>query len=237
MQRIPDGSIDCIITDLPYGTTRNSWDCVIPFEPMWAQFKRVCKPNAPIVLFGSEPFSSMLRISNIKAFKYDWIWEKSKASNFLSSHSMPLKAHEIVSIFSFGTPKTYNPQYGLGEKYNKGCRKSMQETNYGYVNTEDYLIENKDGKRMPRSVVYFKTAESEGNVFHSTQKPVDLIRYFVRTYTNEGDTILDATIGSGTTAIAAIREKRHFIGFELNEEYYKKACERVKLEQSQPTLF
>ena len=237
MKQIPDGMIDAVICDLPYGTTACAWDSVIPFDKLWEQYRRIVKPNGAILLFGSEPFSSMLRMSNIKAYKYDWIWEKSKASNFLSSHTMPLKAHEIVSVFSFGTPKTYNPQYGIGETYNKGCRKNMQDTAYGNVKTDDYLIENTDGKRMPRSVIYFKTAETEGDSWHPTQKPVDLLRYLVLTYTNEGDTVLDNCMGSGTTAIACIKEHRHFIGFELNKEYFDKAVRRIKAEQAQLTLF
>ena len=237
MKQIPDGTIDAVICDLPYGTTACAWDSVIPFDKLWEQYRRICKPNAPIVLFGSEPFSTMLRASNIERFKYDWIWEKSKASNFLSAASMPLKAHEIVSVFSFGTIQTYNPQWQYGESYNKGCRKNMKDSAYGNVQTDTYEIKNEDGKRCPRSVIYFKTAESEGGSFHPTQKPVDLLRYLVLTYTNEGDTVLDNCMGSGTTAIACIKERRHFIGFELSKEYFDKAVRRIKAEQAQLTLF
>ena len=150
---------------------------------------------------------------------------------------MPLKAHEIASVFSFGTIGTYNPQWDYGASYNKGCRKNMKDSVYGDVQTDTYEIKNDDGRRCPRSVIYFKTAESEGESLHPTQKPVNLLRYLILTYSNPGDTILDNTIGSGTTAVAALREKRHFIGFELNRDYYDIALRRIKLEQQQQTLF
>ena len=238
MARIPDGSIDAVICDLPYGTTACKWDSVIPFEPLWEQYKRVTKPNAAIVLFGSEPFSSMLRMSNMKAFKYDWIWEKSKASNFLQASYMPLKAHEIISVFCFGGKTTYNPVKTQGKPFNRGCRKGKRPQVYESIpNYESYKIVNESGERNPRSVIYFNTAESEGKTYHPTQKPVDLLRYLVLTYTNEGDTVLDNCMGSGTTAIACIKEKRHFIGFELNKEYYDMACKRIEIERMQPTMF
>ena len=241
MKRIADGAVDCIITDLPYGTTACAWDSVIPFEPLWEQFKRVTKPNAAIALFGSEPFSSALRMSNIKAFKYDWIWEKSKASNFLQASYMPMKAHETISVFCFGGKTKYNPIKRKGEPFNKGYRitKGDRPTQVyeDIPNIESYEIVNESGDRNPRSVIYFKTSESEGEVFHPTQKPVDLLRYLILTYSNEGDTILDATIGSGTTAVAALMEKRHFIGFETNKEYFDIAQGRIDQVLRNPTLF
>jgi site-specific DNA-methyltransferase (adenine-specific) len=241
MKRIDDGTVDAIICDLPYGTTACPWDSVIPFEPLWEQFKRVTKPNAAIVLFGSEPFSSALRMSNIKAFKYDWIWEKSKASNFLQASYMPMKAHETISVFCFGGKTKYNPIKRKGEPFNKGYRitKGDRPTQVyeDIPNIESYEIVNESGDRNPRSVIYFKTSESEGEVKHPTQKPVDLLRYLVLTYTNPNDVVLDATIGSGTTAIACIKEHRHFVGFELNKEYFDRAVKRINDERRQLSIF
>jgi len=230
MKRIPDGSVDCIICDLPYGTTRNPWDSVIPLDALWEQYKRVTKPNAAIVLFTQQPFTSAVVMSNPAMFKYEWIWEKENGSGFLNSHKMPLKVHENICIFYDQLP-TYNPQMRQGFKP-YACRDKGNSKNYGKM-SGNVLSESK-GERYPIDVVKFNRDKDK---VHPTQKPVDLIAYLVRTYSNEGDTILDNCMGSGTTAIAAIREKRHFIGFELNKEYYKKACERVKLEQMQPTLF
>ena len=236
MQRIPDGSVDCIICDLPYGTTACKWDSVIPFEPLWEQYKRVTKPNAAIVLFGSEPFSSMLRMSNIKDYRYDWIWDKKKGFGFANANKMPMKSHEIISVFYRSLP-TYNPQYWYDKPYktSKGKRKNVIDTigstPAGTIRPE---TDHSDGRRFPLSIV---SIGKEGKVQHPTQKPVDLIAYLIRTYSNPGDTILDNTIGSGTTAVAALREKRHFIGFELNRDYYDIALRRIKLEQQQQTLF
>ena len=240
MKHIPNASIDAIICDLPYGTTACAWDTIIPFDALWAEYKRIVKPNAPIVLFGSEPFSTLLRMSNLKGFKYDWIWEKSKASNFLLASHCPLKAHEIISVFCFDGTANYYPQKTKGEPFNKGVRKNedgIVTKAYNKVPNPNYEIKNEDGMRNPRSVIYYKTAESEGDSFHPTQKPVDLLRYLIRTYSNEGDTILDNCMGSGTTAVACIKEKRHFIGFELNKDYYDKACRRIDAERRQLSLF
>ena len=232
MKRIPDGSIDCIICDLPYGTTACAWDSVIPFDKLWEQYRRICKPNAPIVLFGSEPFSTMLRMSNLKAFKYDWIWNKEASGSGLLANVQPLKIHEIVSVFGFGTT-TFNPIMTKGAMRNKKSYGSKSGSTTGYI------AESKDNYNdmyYPKSIVSFSNA-SQADKFHPTQKPVDLLRYLVLTYTNEGDTVLDNCMGSGTTAIACIKEKRHFIGFELSKEYFDKAVRRIKAEQAQLTLF
>ena len=233
MQRIPDGSVDCIICDLPYGTTACKWDSVIPFEPLWEQYKRVTKPNATIALFGREPFSTMIRMSNLKDYRYDWIWVKSQGVNFVQVKRMPLQKHELISVFVKGTGgRTYNPQ-GL-----RPCHKVKSNGNgkFGSIvsdkgHSEEYV---QSWENYPDSLLYFN---NEAKVEHPTQKPVELIRYLIRTHSNEGDTILDNTIGSGTTAVAALREKRHFIGFELNRDYYDIALRRIKLEQQQQTLF
>ena len=239
MREIPDGSVDAIVCDLPYGTTACKWDSIIPFEPLWEQYKRIIKPQGSVLLFGSEPFSTMLRMSNLDWFKYDWIWEKNRPTGFQHANNMPLKDYEIISVFSpaaMGHTKLlgnkrmiYNPQgiEPIGKEWKRsaskfgnivGKRKSQKNSGIqeftGYPTTTLYY--NKDQKGI-----------------HPTQKPVELLRYLIRTYTNEGETVLDNCMGSGTTAIAAMREHRHFIGFELNKEFYKKACERVRNEQAQ----
>ena len=223
MKNIPDGSVDMVLTDPPYGTTACKWDSVIPFEPMWVELKRIIKPNGAIVLFGSEPFSSMLRCSNLKMFKYDWIWEKSKATGFLNSKKQPLRAHETLSVFYSKQP-TYNPQKIKGESYNKGVRKEQTGDDvYGKFNQVEV---KSDGFRLPRTVQYFKTAESEGS-FHKTQKPVALLEYLIKTYTQENETVLDFTMGSGSTGVAAKNLNRNFIGIELDQNYFEIAKERI----------
>ena len=223
MKTIPDESVDLVLTDPPYGTTACKWDSVIPFEPMWVELKRIIKPDGAIVLFGSEPFSSLLRCSNLKMFKYDWIWEKSKATGFLNSKKQPLRAHETVSVFYSKQP-TYNPQMIKGESYNKGVRKEQTSDDvYGRFNQVEV---KSDGLRFPRSVQYFKTAESEGG-FHKTQKPVALLEYLIKTYTQENETVLDFTAGSMSTAIACINTNRKGIMIEKDDHYFKVGSDRV----------
>ena len=224
MKEIPDGSVDLILTDPPYGTTACKWDSVIPFEPMWAELKRVIKPNGAIVLFGAEPFSSLLRCSNIKDFKYDWVWEKSKATGFLNSKRQPLRAHEIISVF-YSKPPTYTPQMTEGVAYNKGVRK--EQTQNDVYGSFDQVEVKSDGLRFPRSVQYFKTAESEGG-FHKTQKPVALLEYLIKTYTQENETVLDFTFGSCSTGVAALNTNRKFIGVEVEEKYFDIGASRME---------
>ena len=224
MKQIPDGSVDMVLTDPPYGTTQCKWDAVIPFEPMWEQIKRLTKHNSAIVLTASQPFTSALVMSNLKMFKYCWVWEKSKASGFLNARKRPLVAHEDIAVFSMGRPP-YNPQMTLGEPYNKGKRKDQEtEDVYGSFNS---VVVSSEGKRYPRSVKYYKTAEREGS-YHKTQKPVALMEYLIKTYTNEGETVLDFTMGSGTTGVAAKNLGRSFIGIELDEGYFNIAKERIE---------
>ena len=227
MKLIPSGSIDAIITDPPYGTTACKWDSVIDFELMWEQLNRVIKPNGAIVLFGSEPFSSALRMSNIKNYKYDWVWEKSKASNFVLAKKQPLKAHEIISVFN--AKNVYNPQKTQGKPYNKGREKRSGNLT-GFLtdvpNSNNYLVENKTGLRYPRSVQYFVTAEREGK-HHPTQKPVALMEYLIKTYTNENETVLDFTMGSGSTGVACANTNRNFIGIEQDDKYFEIATNRI----------
>ena len=234
MKRIPDGSVDCIICDLPYGTTACAWDSVIPFDKLWEQYKRITKQNSAIVLFGNEPFSTFLRMSNIKNWKYDWIWNKKLKVGFLNAKKRPLKQYEIISVFSYGKCD-YFPQMTKGVYRNKKSynnRKGNGDSAYGHFETP----KTENDVYYPSNILEYSNAFQQGKI-HPTQKPVALIQYLIRTYSNEGDIILDNCMGSGTTAIAAIREKRNFIGFELNKEYYEKACRRIKLEQAQLSLF
>jgi len=229
MKEITDGSIDMVLTDPPYGTTACKWDSVIPFEPMWEQLKRVTKKNGAIVMTASQPFTSVMIQSNIENFKYCWVWEKSKASNFLQSGYMPLKAHEDVVVFCYKGKPTYNPQMTDGKPY--GNNRSMVTGSvsdvFNTVPNPTFRNGSEDGKRKPRTVQYFKTAESEGKTHHPTQKPVALMEYLIKTYTNEGETVLDFTMGSGTTGVAAKNLSRNFIGIELDEVYFKIAEERI----------
>ena len=240
MKLIPDGSVDAVICDLPYGTTKNPWDSVIPLDKLWEHYKRLIKPHGAIVLFAQTPFDKVLGASNIEMLKYEWIWEKDAGTGHLNSKFAPMKKHENILVFSKSAAcfvknpddaMTYNPQMEVGKPYTqKSGRPSL---NYDAANCYQVVTENK-GERYPTSVLKFN--RDKGKV-HPTQKPVDLIAYLIRTYSNPGDTILDNTIGSGTTAVAALREKRHFIGFELNRDYYDIALRRIKLEQQQQTLF
>lgn len=223
MKYIPSGTVDMILADPPYGTTACKWDTVIPLDLMWAELNRVIKPNGAIVLFGSEPFSSLLRCSNIKNFKYDWVWEKSKATGFLNSKKQPLRAHETISVF-YSKPPAYNPQMVEGLPYNKGVRK--EQTNDDVYSSFEQVEVKSDGFRYPRSVQYFKTAENEGG-FHKTQKPVALLEYLIKTYTQEGETVLDFTMGSGSTGVACVNTNRKFIGIELDKGYFDTARTRI----------
>ena len=238
MKAIPDGSVDAVICDLPYGTTANKWDSVIPFEPLWEQYHRVCKPNAPIVLFAGQPFTSALVMSNPTEFRHEWIWIKNRGSNFANTVREPFKEHEEIIVFSKGG-WTYNPQ--MQERTGSGVERVKYDFNFrsqstNYREFPERPTKNLPNERIPSSWQKFNTETGEDK-FHPTQKPVDLLRYLVLTYTNEGDTVLDNCMGSGTTAIACIKERRHFIGFELSKEYFDKAVRRIKAEQAQLTLF
>ena len=223
MKEIPDKSIDMILCDLPYGTTQNKWDSVIPLDELWKQYNRIIKPNGAIVLTSHGIFTAQLMLSQPKQFKYKWIWEKSKATNFLNSKKQPLRKYEEVCVFYRKQP-TYNPQMREGEPYNKGFRKNQLTGSYGDFSP---VLVKSDGGRYPVDIVYFKTAESEGEVYHPTQKPVDLLEYLIKTYTNESMIILDNCMGSGSTGVACINTNRKFIGIELDEGYFKIAEERI----------
>ena len=224
MKDIPDGSVDMVLADPPYGTTACKWDSVIPFAPMWEQLKRVTKKSGAIVMTASQPFTSALVMSNVKMFKYCWVWEKSKASNFMSAKRSPLKNYEDVLVFS-STSAPYSPQFTEGEAYAPRPGKKVTEV---YNSSRDHMYRNgSDGKRYPKAIQYFKTSEAEGKVVHPTQKPVALMEYMIKTYTNEGETVLDFTMGSGTTGVAAKKLNRKFIGIELDEMYFNIAKDRI----------
>lgn len=213
MQEIPSKSIDMILCDLPYGTTQNKWDSVIDLDKLWKEYKRIIKDNGAIVLTSQGVFTAKLILSNEKMFKYKIVWIKSKATNFLNAKKQPLRKHEDICVFYKKQP-IYNPQMVKGEPYNKGIRKNQLTGSYGEFNPVEVKSE---GLRYPIDIVYFKTPESEGKVYHSTQKPVELGRYFIRTFSNKNDLILDNACGSGSFLISAILENRNFIGIEKNE--------------------
>lgn len=232
MEYIPDGSIDMILCDLPYGTTRNKWDIVIPFDKLWAQYERVIKPNGAIVLTAAQPFTSLLITGNIKLFRYDLVWEKSIATGFLNANRMPLRGHESVLVFYKKLP-VYNPQKHMltTPSFKKG-NAARGSSNYGNFN---HLMDvgSKDGSRYPRSVFSIKTEASffdatcKQKMLHPTQKPVALFEYLIKTYTNEGDVVLDNCAGSGTTAIACINTNRDFVVMEQDEKYFNKMQLRI----------
>jgi DNA modification methylase len=221
MKQIENGSIDAIITDPPYGTTACKWDSVIDFELMWKQLNRIIKPNGAIVLFGSEPFSSALRMSNIKVYKYDWIWRKPKGTGHLNAKRMPMNDIETISVF-YRKQCVYNPQFTEGKPYKSKSGKSSFD-GYGKDNRKG---NDNNGKRYPKRLLEFNVVER--NTLHPTQKPLQLLEYLVKTYSNEGDTILDNTMGSGTTMVACQNTKRKGIGIEQDDNYFKIAKQRIE---------
>ena len=236
MKSIPDVSIDAIITDIPYGTTACKWDYVIPFKPMWEQLNRIIKPNSAIVLFGSQPFTSSLIMSNPKMFKCEWIYNKKVPSNFGAAKFQPMKYHENVIVFS----KKRHNYYPIKEE-RQGGGKQRQQYKYNNGKVGDFMkMSNKialctDDLRFPSSVQTFNN-KSKGNVgMHPTQKPVELMEYLIKTYTNENETVLDFTMGSGTTGVACVNTKRDFIGIELDDKYFDIAKKRIG--QAQLKLF
>lgn len=217
MTYLPDHCIDMVLCDLPYGTTQNKWDSVIPLDKLWKRYNRVVKHNGAIALTSQGIFTAKLVLSNERYFKYKIVWEKSKPTNFLNAKKQPLRKHEDVCVF-YKKPPTYNPQMGIGKAYSKGVRKKQFTGSYGKF--KPVLVESGSGLRYPTDIVYFKTAESEGcgTVWHPTQKPVELGRYFIKTFTNPGDTILDNASGSGSFLLAAMLEERNFVGIEKNQD-------------------
>jgi site-specific DNA-methyltransferase (adenine-specific) len=223
---IESQSIDLLLTDFPYGTLnkRNEWDTIIDYPTFWDHIKRICKPTCPIISTAAQPFTSILIASNYRDFKYTMVWEKSKATGYLNAKKQPLRAHEDIVVFYQKQP-TYNPQMTQGTPYDKG--KAVRDTEAYAVQTKEIHVKNDSGLRYPRSVLYFKTAESEGK-YHPTQKPISLYEYLVNTYSNPDDVVLDPCMGSGTTGVACANTNRNFIGIESDEKYYKIAKERIE---------
>lgn len=229
MKDIPNGSIDMILCDLPYGTTACKWDTIIPFDKLWEQYERIIKPNGAIVLFGSEPFSSLLRTSNLKRFRYDWIWEKTKAGNFQIVKYQPLKYHEIISVFSLNTHNYYPIKVEASEssksRYKYAISKSKGKLNHIASGVFNYSENHDKEFKNPSSIIKCK---SDTFTLHPTQKPVALFEYLIKTYTNEGELVLDNTAGSGTTAIACLNTNRQFIVMEQDPNYFEKIKKRVE---------
>ena len=223
MKDIPSGSIDAIITDPPYGTTACKWDSVIPFDLMWEQLNRIIKPNGAIVLFGSQPFTSTLIVSNLKMYRHQWIWKKSRPANFMNANYQPMKYHEDVLVFGLNKVNYYPIKF-KGNKNHASTARSGSSNIYG-------LYENKAGvdtndMKYPSSIIEIKSTDSTKNL-HPTQKPVALMEYLIKTYTNENETVLDFTMGSGTTGVACVNLNRNFIGIEKDDKYFEIAKKRI----------
>lgn len=236
MKNIPDGSVDMILCDLPYGTTACAWDTIIPFEPLWEQYKRIIKPNGAIILTASQPFTSALIMSNVEWFKYEWIWEKSRPTGHTQSKNKPMKKHENVLVFSSGTTvhatqssdrMPYFPQ-GLIELETPYIRKKRNKAGEISPARPSHRDVVQKFSNYPTSILKYA---STNDYIHPTQKPVALFEYLIKTYTNEGETVLDNTAGSGTTAIAAINTNRNWICIEKDADYYSKACARIAAHQ------
>ena len=223
MPQIPSGSVDMILCDLPYGTTACKWDTVIPFEPLWVEYKRIIKKNGAIVLFGQEPFSSIMRMSNLKDYKYDWVWDKVKPGAFATAKHCPLKQHELISVFYQDAGK-YKPQMVPRDKVKKSKI---------YASSDSASVKYNDGEERtydelyPKSIIVESNANQRGKV-HPTQKPVALCEYLIKTYTNEGEWVLDNCMGSGTTGVAAVNTGRNFIGIEQEAKYFEIAKKRIQ---------
>ena len=221
MKQIKDESIDLVLADLPYGMTANQWDSVIPMNQLWDHYTRILKVGGVVALFGHEPFSSNLRLSNPKWYRYDWYWIKNRGSGFLNAKRMPLKAVETISIFYPKLP-LYNPQMTVGKPYR--TKNHTISNNWGPSYKIGWITDNK-GTRYPVNAIHFNKI---AKTIHPTQKPVDLLEYLIKTYTNEGMTVLDNTMGSGSTGVACVNTNRNFIGMELDADYFKIAKERIK---------
>lgn len=236
MKGIADKSVDMILCDLPYGTTACKWDTIIPFEPLWEQYKRVIKDNGAIVLFGSQPFTTKLISSNMELFKYEIVWEKTLCSNFMHAPNMPLKTHENILVFSSGkighlcqlgnNRMEYNPQ-GIteGKRKNKSDgNKNSEHKLYRESHPKEYILKNEN---YPKSVLKYQNSSNKERGLHPTQKPTALLEYLIHTYTNESETILDNCMGSGSTGVACVNTNRNFIGIELDETYFNIAQKRI----------
>lgn len=228
MSNIPEKSVDMILCDLPYGTTACKWDIVIPFEPLWKEYNRVIKDNAAIVLFGSEPFSSHLRLSNLKMYKYDWVWDKHIPRNFINAKIMPMQKHENIMVFNCKGKTNYHPQMEKRDKPVKVKNYAKKNGNsvYNLNNNGSDDVERTYEYKYPDTIIIGKWEANKGKI-HPTQKPVSLLEYLIKTYTNEGDLVLDNCMGSGSTGVACINTGRKFIGIELDENYFNIAKSRM----------
>ena len=234
MKKLPDESIDLILADLPYGSTKCKWDIILPFEELWNEYKRLIKDTGAIVLFGKEPFSSMLRVSNLDMYKYDWIWVKDTKSNFMQANHQPLNNVELISVFGKGYVReikdkvmmTYNPQFSEGKEYK--LPKVSKTTDLFGENHKNGVYKHYDrdtSKRYPYNIIQFNMDKPK---VHPTQKPVALLEYLIKTYTNEGEIVLDSCMGSGTCGVACKNLNRNFIGIEKEEKYYNIAKKRLE---------
>lgn len=245
MLSLPAQSVDLILCDLPFGITRNQWDTVIPYDQLWEAYNHVIKPNGAILLFASQPFDKVLAYSNIKDYKYDWIWEKNKATGHLNAKIAPMRAHENILVFYKQTPEYYpqaTPEEGSFDGYTYTGHKPMNKVNARKLSQEEldaplrnyghaHCSGNEGGstKRLPRSVLRFPVVNNDSSEkWHPTQKPTELLQYLIKTYTKEGDLVLDNCMGSGATAIAALATDRKYVGYELDRDYYKMAAKRIK---------
>jgi site-specific DNA-methyltransferase (adenine-specific) len=239
MATFSDNCVDMVFCDLPYGTTQNKWDTLIPFDELWEQYHRIVKENGAIVLTAQSPFDKILACSNLKNFRYEWIWEKNKATGHLNAKKMPMKAHENVLIFYKKLP-TYNPQKTTGHKPFGAVKPKFnipepkEKRNYNHV-ANTFGNDGNTTDRYPRSVQKFKVINNDDVLkFHPTQKPVEMIEYFIKTYSNPGDVVLDNCMGSGSTCIACISTNRKYIGIEADEDYYEKAKTWIKSFEENP---
>lgn len=226
MNDIPDSSVDMVLCDLPYGTSSNRWDVIIPFGPLWEQYERIVKEHGAIVLFGCEPFSTRLRSSKMSAYKYDWIWDKRSTNGFLNAKKRPLKRYENICVFSFSTPR-YIPQMEIRGKDRKkgGYNKKSGDGDGVYGKYSDVITRN--NTYYPTDIITFSNANHVERV-HPTQKPVSLLEYLIRTYTNNGETVLDNCMGSGSTGVACVNTNRDFIGIEIDRNYFDIAKGRIE---------
>jgi len=222
LDEIEDNSVDMVLCDLPYGTTACTWDSIIPLELLWEQYNRICKESAAMVFTAAQPFTTTLAASNIKNFKYEWIWEKPQGTNPMNAKVMPLKSHENILVFYRKKP-TYNPQMWFSTPYS-GFSSETSKIGEVYGKAKSKHRDNPEGSRYPKTILKFKQEKG----LHPTQKPVELMRYLIRTYSNKNDLILDNTMGSGTTGVACVLENRKFIGIEKDENYFKIAQDRIK---------
>lgn len=232
LERLETGSVDLLLQDTPFGCTQNEWDIKPDFEIMWQEWERVTKENAAMIFFGTQPFASELILSRSKHFRYDLIWYKPLGSGFLNANRMPMRNHEHILIFYKKLP-VYNPQMSIGRMREKGGRNDRQSTNYGKFNPKVSV----NNTYFPHSVIEFSNGDNTKENDHPTQKPLALLRYLVKTYSNENDTVFDGYSGSGTTAAACLKEKRRFIGSELNKEYFNLSVKRLEEIVKQPELF